>query len=92
MTNPNCTCAVADSFNVRASDLVNPNCPIHGTRKVESQVTRTQLTQYDAKMIIDTAQMLLHKGEYEAARVLTDVITRAIGPEGVEMLKRIAGQ
>lgn len=31
----NCTCRIADSFNVRAMDLVNPNCPIHGNQKVE---------------------------------------------------------
>ena len=31
--NPDCICAVADSFNVRASDLVNENCPIHGKNR-----------------------------------------------------------
>lgn len=27
-----CTCAVADSFNVRVADLINPSCPIHGCK------------------------------------------------------------
>lgn len=26
----NCTCAVADSPNVRVSDLIDPACPYHG--------------------------------------------------------------
>lgn len=25
-----CTCDVADSFNVRVQDLINPRCPEHG--------------------------------------------------------------
>lgn len=32
-----CTCAIADSFNVRASDLVNPTCPLHGNRKERAE-------------------------------------------------------
>lgn len=79
-----CTCAVADSFNVRARDLVNPTCPIHGTKTVAAQ-----LNQSDARLILDTAEMLLNKGEIAAAQVLVDVITRSIGPEGVEILKRL---
>jgi hypothetical protein len=27
-----CPCAIADSFNVRVIDLINPACPHHGPR------------------------------------------------------------
>lgn len=31
-----CICAIADSTNVRAIDLKNPRCPIHGTPVVNA--------------------------------------------------------
>jgi hypothetical protein len=33
-----CTCAIPDSFNVRVSDLVNPRCPVHGTKLIDTDV------------------------------------------------------
>lgn len=57
-----CTCAIADSFNVRMSDLRNPRCPIHGVLPENARWK----SEDDARQAMQAAEA---RRDYEVAAV-----------------------
>ncbi|AYN58055.1 hypothetical protein HWB90_gp084 [Mycobacterium phage Fowlmouth] len=68
----NCTCAPADSFNVRVSDLIDPSCPEHGCRlkrcpkKVGGQGFRSLASDQEIKDVLrkNLTEIQLGPGHY----------------------------
>jgi hypothetical protein len=61
-----CTCKIADSFNVRVSDLVDHDCPIHGCRFKKVEISTVYATHDELMKLVrqHLFQMELAPGHY----------------------------